>query len=97
MDHVVLGHQPKTQTNPILKFKWIYQWMYRGQTVGDPEKILTPDLTPELTPSFEFQTHSNRQNQIYRNLSSPSPLSCFLRQNSSELRRPLHAFPPQRY
>jgi hypothetical protein len=53
----------KLKPNPILKFKWIYQWTYRGQTVGDPEKILTPDLTPdltpELTPSSEFQTHSN--------------------------------------
>jgi hypothetical protein len=61
--------------------------MYREQTVDDPENF----LTPESTLSSEFRTHSNPQNQIYRNLSSPSPLSCFLRQNSLELRRRLSA------
>jgi hypothetical protein len=35
--------------------------MYPGQTVDDPEKILTPDLTLESTSNSEFRTHSNPQ------------------------------------
>jgi hypothetical protein len=48
---------------------------------GRPRKKKTPDSTLESTPNFEFRTHSNPQNQIHRILSSPSPSSCFLRQN----------------